>query len=99
MSAIATDGKESTVIFEQDQLVNVAKAVLTFNKYLAGDSVENVIASMKQHAHSALQDGTGYVSTGGFDLSAWRDSEGQINVRASVAAYLFSDLPIPPVDA
>lgn len=93
------------LIFDHDEMRMVAKAVLAFNEYAKGDTIENIVDHMTSLAHGELaklyrESGRfGYCSTYGYVLTSFAHpaglppcGDGAIGIKASVAASLFRDL-------
>ena len=78
--------------YNETELTEVAIVVQAMNQYRRGSTVGAIVASMKHTgATSDLRDG-GYVATGGYVLSAYRDpTTGETSIKASVDAIIATD--------
>ncbi len=74
--------------YDENEFRTVAGAVLRFNPYAQGETVESVVKRMTDIVHEVAE--AGYVSTFGFVLTGFNShGDGARCVRASVAASLF----------
>lgn len=77
-----------TLKFDDASLLETAKAVQAVNPYARNYPLSSLIESMKATAHRAFDDGShGYVSTLGYVLTLWTDTDGSRHIHSSVASY------------
>lgn len=82
--------------FDDEELLNVAKAVKRFNKYRSDESLSSIIDHMRWTGQTAFtMPNDTYVATGGFCLTRFPKHErpGEYGIKATVSASLFHDLP------
>ncbi len=74
------------VKFDETAFRDVARAVALHNKYKPGE--DNIYNRMVELAQLPVD---GYITTAGFVLTRYTDSEGRLCIYPSVAHYLFSE--------
>jgi predicted esterase YcpF (UPF0227 family) len=87
------------LIFDESQLVNVAKAVITYNEYQKSNTVDKLVTSIKRRTQKALGDQLGgYLATSGWVASTYylyNDVNNPVHAYVSVDASLFHDISLP----
>jgi len=74
--------------FDDERLLETAKAVQAVNPFARNYTIEGLIDHMKATAHRNFADGSdGYVSTLGFVLTLWTAEDGTRHIFSSVASY------------
>jgi deoxyribodipyrimidine photolyase-like uncharacterized protein len=73
--------------FDEENLVETAKAVLLVNPFVSDMSVDQLVQRMKDTANRTNWSKYGYVSTLGFVLTAYPLDKKTTGIKASVSAF------------
>lgn len=76
----------TTLVFDEDNLLETAQMVRCLNEHVADMPAEYLVEHMRWTAR-VLNDKLGFVSTGGYMLTAYKTESGEVAVRASVTSY------------
>lgn len=76
--------------YDNAEMSKVARLVIRLNPYAKGYTAAQIESAMRGAA-SELWDGNGYIAMGGWQVSAYRDSEGRARIKPSIAAHCFDD--------
>jgi len=81
--------------FDDEQMIRVAKAVIRFNKYAKGYTVEDMVEDMKSCAYQTFSTRCdGYVCTRGYVLTGYNmhgDTDRPGHVYASISVDILDD--------
>lgn len=77
--------------FDDENLRETAEVIQILNPYARDRTTESLMDHMRRTASESLDNSMGYVSTLGYTLSAYKSSDGQIGVKASVATHMIKD--------
>lgn len=77
--------------FDRDNLIAVAAAVKTFNKYAKDLTIAQIVARMESVAFTEFHRKGAYAATSGFILTRYIDPTGEVCAKASVDAFILRD--------